>query len=62
MSVLNDASKSAHELRANLRKANIRIGILEKQLASAQACLLGSHTFIKGSCISCGLAQKANIG
>lgn len=55
MSVLTDMGKSAHELRANLRKANIQIEILEKQLASARLCLVGSHTFIKESCITCGL-------
>lgn len=56
MSVAEHYGKSAHALRADLRKANIDIKILERKLASAKACLQGNHMKPDTAkpCILCG--------
>ncbi|QDF15781.1 hypothetical protein SEA_FINNY_53 [Microbacterium phage Finny] len=54
MSVSEHFGKSAHALRAELRKANIDKAILERKLASALKCVEGIHKYFGGQCITCG--------
>lgn len=50
------ARKSAHALRAEIHQANIQLRILEKKLASAEACERGDHMKPNTAkpCILCG--------
>lgn len=49
---------SKHALRAKARKLNIDIKILQKQLASVEACLRDDHITIHSTCIVCGATNK----
>jgi hypothetical protein len=53
---IRDAQQPLNEqgLRAKLHQANIKINVLELQLAAARECLAGHHKLVKnGSCIIC---------